>query len=281
MFRSKARGVAFGVIVQEIGHIALLPQFDVTGPVARGQRIAHAGEQITQRLRLGMGEFDKLKPISASRIGRGDRGLGGGMRKRTHDDPFMLLSDQFIAGTTRAARILGLKRRANRVILAPNRQFARIFRMLDATDTRLLQLVQANAMLTAQDLGAALNLSASQAARRRQRLEAEGFVTGYAARIDPARVGLTVQAFIQVQFARHDPELARSFATLIATLPEVISAWTLTGEADYLLRVWCADLPGLNRLIHERLLPHPAVARVQSQIVMDQLKADAPLPIRV
>ena len=68
--------------------------------------------------------------------------------------------------------------------------------MLDATDTRLLQLVQANAMLTAQDLGAALNLSASQAARRRQRLEAEGFVTGYAARIDPARVGLTVQAFI-------------------------------------------------------------------------------------
>ena len=67
---------------------------------------------------------------------------------------------------------------------------------------------------------------------------------------------------------------------LIATLPEVISAWTLTGEADYLLRVWCADLPGLNRLIHERLLPHPAVARVQSQIVMDQLKADAPLPIR-
>jgi DNA-binding Lrp family transcriptional regulator len=54
----------------------------------------------------------------------------------------------------------------------------------------------------------------------------------------------------------------------------------LTGEADYLLRVWCADLAGLNRLIHERLLPHPAVARVQSQIVMDQLKADAPLPIR-
>jgi DNA-binding Lrp family transcriptional regulator len=181
----------------------------------------------------------------------------------------------------RSARILGLKRRVIRKILAPNNHFTRIFRMLDATDTRLLQLVQANAMLTAQDLGAALNLSASQAARRRQRLEAEGFVTGYAARIDPARVGLTVQAFIQVQFARHDPELARSFATLIATLPEVISAWTLTGEADYLLRVWCADLAGLNRLIHERLLPHPAVARVQSQIVMDQLKADAPLPIRV
>jgi DNA-binding Lrp family transcriptional regulator len=192
----------------------------------------------------------------------------------------MLLNGKFIAGTMRLVRILGLIHVIFRVIVTSNNIFTRIIRMLDATDTRILQLVQANAMLTAQDLGAALNLSASQAARRRQRLEGEGFVTGYAARIDPARVGLTVQAFIQVQFARHDPELARSFATLIATLPEVISAWTLTGEADYLLRVWCADLPGLNRLIHERLLPHPAVARVQSQIVMDQLKSDAPLPIR-
>ena len=150
--------------------------------------------------------------------------------------------------------------------------------MLDATDSRLLALLQTNAMLTAQDLGEALNLSPSQAARRRQRLEAEGYVTGYAARLDAARIGLSVQAFVQVQMASHAPDVARSFGTLIATLPEVISAWTLTGEADYLLRVWCTDLPGLNRLIHERLLPHPAVARVQSQIVMDQLKSDAPLP---
>ncbi len=150
--------------------------------------------------------------------------------------------------------------------------------MLDPTDSRLLALLQVNAMATAQDLGAALNLSPSQAARRRQRLEAEGFVTGYAAKVDPARIGLSVQAFVQVQMSSHGPDQARAFGTLIATLPEVISAWTLTGEADYLLRVWCADLPGLNRLIHERLLPHPAVARVQSQIVMDQLKSDAPLP---
>lgn len=150
--------------------------------------------------------------------------------------------------------------------------------MIDATDSRLLALLQANAMLTAQDLGAALNLSPSQAARRRQRLEAEGYVTGYAARVNPAQIGLTVQAFVQVQMASHGPDQARAFGALIATLPEVISAWTLTGEADYLLRVWCTDLSDLNRLIHGRLLPHPAVARVQSQIVMDQLKTDAPLP---
>jgi len=150
--------------------------------------------------------------------------------------------------------------------------------MLDPTDCRLLAELQANAMATAQDLGETLNLSPSQAARRRQRLEAEGIVLGYGARVCPDKVGLTVQAFVQVQMASHAPEVGRSFGQLIATMPEVISAWVLTGEADYLLRIWCSDLPDLNRLIHERLLPHPAVARVQSQIVMDQFKADAALP---
>lgn len=151
--------------------------------------------------------------------------------------------------------------------------------MLDATDSRLLAEIQADAMVTAQDLGERLNLSPSQAARRRQRLEQEGYVKGYTARLDPAKLGLTVQAFVQVQMATHAPEAARSFGSLLSTCPEIISAWTLTGEADYLLRVWCADLPELNRIIHHVLLPHPAVARVQSQIVMDQLKTDAPLPL--
>ncbi len=151
--------------------------------------------------------------------------------------------------------------------------------MIDETDAKILSQIQQNAMLTAQELGERINLSPSQAARRRARLEAEGFVTAYYARLDPARVGLHVQAFVQVQMATHTPERAKGFERLLGTLPEVVSVWTLTGEADYLLRVWCADLAGLNVLIHERLLPHPAVARVQSQIVMNQLKTFAGLPL--
>lgn len=151
--------------------------------------------------------------------------------------------------------------------------------MIDPIDRRLVALLQSDASLTAQALGERLNLSPSQAARRRQRLEAEGYVTGYRATVDPARLGLSVQAFVQVQMAAHSPEAAQGFARLVAAQPEVVAVWTLTGEADYLLRVWCADLPALNRLVHHALLPHPAVARVQSQIVMDQLKPDSGLPI--
>lgn len=151
--------------------------------------------------------------------------------------------------------------------------------MIDQIDSKILAQIQENAALTAQELGDRINLSPSQAARRRARLEAEGYVLGYHGRLDPAKIGLSVQAFVQVQMATHVPERVRTFVNLIEQHPEIVSVWTLTGEADYLLRVWCADLSALNRLIHEQLLPHPAVARVQSQIVMDQLKTFGGLPL--
>ncbi|MEH6647451.1 Lrp/AsnC family transcriptional regulator [Sulfitobacter sp.] len=151
--------------------------------------------------------------------------------------------------------------------------------MTDEIDKRLLSALQKNAHLTAHELGEALNLSASQAGRRRQKLEAEGVIRGYTARLDPRMLGLAVQGFVQVHLGTHGPEQSASFARLIANRAEIVSAWTMTGDADYLLRVYCEDLPALNRLIHEVLLPHKAVARVHSQIVMDQLKRDGPLPV--
>lgn len=149
---------------------------------------------------------------------------------------------------------------------------------MDHTDRDMLKALQRNAQLTAQELGEQLNLSASQAGRRRQRLEEQGFIRSYGARLDPARLGLQVQAFVQVQMESQSPKAARAFLRLVELRPEVTSVWTLTGEADYLMRVYCPDLAALNVLIHEVLLPHPSVARVQSQIVLDHVKQDTPLP---
>ena len=151
--------------------------------------------------------------------------------------------------------------------------------MLDATDSRLLAALQDNAMLTAQDLSDLLHLSPSQAARRRQRLEAAGYITRYRAELDPAKLGLGVEAFIRVVMATHTEANARDFVRMTRAQSQITGAWTLTGEADYLLRVFCTDLAALNRLVQQVLLPHPAVSRVQSQIVMERVKPDAPLPI--
>jgi DNA-binding Lrp family transcriptional regulator len=150
--------------------------------------------------------------------------------------------------------------------------------MLDQTDNRILAALQCDANLTAQQLSDQLNLSASQIGRRRQRLESEGYIDGYSARLNPTKLGLSVQGFVQVHLSTHGPEHSASFARLVETQVAITGAWTMTGDADYLLRVYCKDLSALNALIHEVLLPHPAVARVHSQIVMDQLKRDGPLP---
>ncbi|MEL6172262.1 MAG: Lrp/AsnC family transcriptional regulator [Pseudomonadota bacterium] len=151
--------------------------------------------------------------------------------------------------------------------------------MIDSTDSRILSALQKNGQLTSQELGDMLNLSASQASRRRARLESSGYIRTYRAQLDTEKLGLTIQAFVQVDMATHRPELVKGFTRLLETQAEITSVWVLTGNADYLLRVYCEDLPSLNRLIHEVLLPHKAVAKVQSQIVMDQCKADAPLPV--
>ncbi|MEM7644931.1 MAG: Lrp/AsnC family transcriptional regulator [Pseudomonadota bacterium] len=150
---------------------------------------------------------------------------------------------------------------------------------MDETDRALLRLIQRDATLTSEALGRALNLSPSQAGRRRARLDSDGYVRATIARLDPAKLGLDVQAFVQVQMASHAPDTAKAFLRLLETEQRVAGVWTLTGEADYLLRVWCADLASLNDLLHRVLLPHPAVARVQSQIALDQPKRDGPLPV--
>ena len=149
---------------------------------------------------------------------------------------------------------------------------------LDTADRKLLRLLQKNAVATTHTLSEQMNLSASQVGRRKARLEEEGYITGYHARLYPPHMGLAVQAFVQVQIGEHRPERHENFLALARSRNEITAAWTLTGEADYMLRVYCTDLAALNHLVQEVLLPHASVSRVQSQIVMDQFKADTGLP---
>lgn len=151
--------------------------------------------------------------------------------------------------------------------------------MLDPVDLKLLTELQKNAAATAQELSTHLNLSASQIGRRRGRLEDAGVIVGYFAHLSPGQLGLNVQAFVQVSMAGHTTDNAHRFQKLMQQMPEVVGLWTLTGEADYLLRVFCPSLAALNTLVHDVFLPQEAVARVQTQIVMEQLKMDAGLPV--
>ena len=150
---------------------------------------------------------------------------------------------------------------------------------MDRADSLILNALQRDGRLTSQDLAAIAGLSASQCARRRQKLEEDGVISGYRATVDPAKAGAAIVALIRIVMAAHSRENAIAFKRLVEATPEILDAWVLTGEADYLIRVAVADLAALNDLVQEVLLPHPIVARVQSQIVLSELKANAPVPI--
>ena len=150
---------------------------------------------------------------------------------------------------------------------------------LDTKDIALLTILQKNAQASALEIAAQLGMSASQIGRRRHKLEQDGIIQSTPARLNAALLGLNVQAFVQIQTGSQTEQTHASITQLISGTPEITAAWTLTGDADYMFRIFCSDLSQLNDLIQKTLLPHPAVGRVHSQIVMDQLKDDTAVPL--
>jgi DNA-binding Lrp family transcriptional regulator len=150
----------------------------------------------------------------------------------------------------------------------------------DGFDLKLLDALQDDGRLTNQELAERVGLSASQCSRRRLRLEAAGIVRGYRAELAADALGFDVLVFVNVTLATHSPDNARRFRDLVSRIPEVQEAYSLTGEADYLVKAVLPDLRSLSRLVNEVLLPHESVAHVRSSIVLDSLKATTRLPLR-
>jgi DNA-binding Lrp family transcriptional regulator len=150
---------------------------------------------------------------------------------------------------------------------------------MDEFDVKLLGALQTDGRLTNYDLAEKVGLSASQCSRRRAALEASGVIGGYHAVLSGESIGLGLVVFVQVTLATHSPENSKHFATLIQGLEEVQEAYSLTGEADYLIKMVMPDLRALSRIITDVLLPHESVAHVRSSVVLDCLKRTSGLPL--
>ena len=150
---------------------------------------------------------------------------------------------------------------------------------VDAFDLKILAALQDDGRLTNQQLADVAGLSASQCSRRRMRLE-ETVITGYHADLSAEALGFGVIAFIQVTLAAHSPDNARKFRALVARVDEIQEAYSLTGDADYVLKAVLRDLKGLSSLVNDVLMPHQSVAHVRSSIVLDRLKETSRLPLK-
>ncbi|UGV24244.1 Lrp/AsnC family transcriptional regulator [Rhodopseudomonas boonkerdii] len=152
---------------------------------------------------------------------------------------------------------------------------------VDSFDLKMLAALQDDGRLTNQQLADNVGLSASQCSRRRMRLEDEKVISGYHADLAPEALGFGVVAFIQVTLATHSPDNAKKFRTLVQRVDEIQEAYSLTGDADYVLKAILRDLKGLSNLVNDVLMPHQSVAHVRSSIVLDRLKETSKLPLKV
>lgn len=150
---------------------------------------------------------------------------------------------------------------------------------LDAIDRRILRALQRDGRLPVVALAERVGLSPTPCLRRVKRLEAEGVIVRYAALVDPSRVGLPLQAFVMVGLESHAEEVVQGFHRALAARPEVLAAYAMSGEMDYLLHVLAADFEAFAEFALKALLRMPGVKQTRSSFVLAALKPLGDVPV--
>ena len=148
---------------------------------------------------------------------------------------------------------------------------------MDATDHKALVLLQEDSRQPNAQLAERLNISASACWRRVKALEDAGVIERYAAVVNPRAMGLGFEAIVHVHLRRHDTQGLEQFIAAVKRREEVIECYATTGQADYHLRVLCADIDAYNVFLERFLFAQTAVQSAQTNVVLRRIKSDAPI----
>jgi Lrp/AsnC family transcriptional regulator len=148
---------------------------------------------------------------------------------------------------------------------------------MDRLDREILRLLAADASLSLADIAAKVGLTPTPCWKRIRRMEQAGIIIGRVATIDPAKIGLPVSVFVAVETADHSGDWLARFAEVVAGMPEIVDAWRMSGDVDYLLHVVVPDIAAYDEF-YRKLIATVKLRNVTSRFSMERLKA-APLPI--
>ncbi|MCA0294836.1 MAG: Lrp/AsnC family transcriptional regulator [Actinobacteria bacterium] len=143
---------------------------------------------------------------------------------------------------------------------------------MDRLDRAILAELRREGRLSNQELADRVGLTPAPCLRRVRRLEAEGVITGYSARIDPAAVGRAFEVMIHADLVAKDLATVQSFEDRISAMDEVAELRRMFGLPDYFIRVQVADAEAYERWLTTKLIGDPAIARVDSRITMKLIK---------
>lgn len=151
---------------------------------------------------------------------------------------------------------------------------------LDHYDRRILQQLQKDGRISNHDLADSIGLSPSPCLRRVRALEESGLISGYHARLDSAKLDLSLMALIHISMDRHTPERFTNFESGISQLPEILECLLITGhDADYQLKVVVKDMDAFQALLLEKITRIEGVSGVHTSFVLRRVVDTTNLPV--
>jgi len=144
---------------------------------------------------------------------------------------------------------------------------------LDNHDRKILRALQGNARLSNADLAESVGLSATACWNRTRQLEAEGYIRGYAALLDQKKMGLADTVLLEVTLDSHEEDTLARFGEELAALPEVLEAYLVSGEYDYLVKVAVDGTAGYERFLREKLYRISGIRHSRSMFALRCMKS--------
>ncbi len=150
---------------------------------------------------------------------------------------------------------------------------------LDATDRRILEVLQASGRISNADLAERVALSASACHRRVQRLEADGVIRDYVALLNPRKMGVPTTVFVEISLSGQADDVLDAFERAVGRIPNVLECHLMAGSADYLLKVVAEDTEDFARIHRQHLARLPGVSQMQSSFALRTVFKTTALPL--
>ena len=150
---------------------------------------------------------------------------------------------------------------------------------IDIFDRQILKELQRDGRISNVDLAKAVGLSPSPCLRRVRDLEKSGIIDRYGAILNQGAAGLPLSVFVQVTLERQVETALETFERIIAERPEVLEAYLMTGDSDYLLRIVVPDVSDYEIFLKDHLTRIPGVASIKSSFALNRVKYETALPI--
>jgi len=151
---------------------------------------------------------------------------------------------------------------------------------VDRNDVLILEALQKDSSRSIADLAELASVSPSACHRRIKALESSGVITGYGAQVDPQKLGLKMQAFVEITLTSQSREAMDRFERAVADFDEILDCHLMAGHADYLLRVAARDLDQYDRIHRDCLAALPGVSSMRSAFAIRRIKRWSGYPVR-